>query len=91
MIDRIPGRLRAAADGVAKATQKMAAATARRNREAGHFDGKCRSLMRDETVEWQAADMIEKYETTLRAIANDPAAPAFVRTLAASTLLPETI
>ena len=34
----------------------------------------------------EAADALKKCETTLRAIADDPSVPAFIRTLAATTL-----
>ena len=60
MLDRIPERLRTAAEGVAKATQMMADAKSRRNQEAGDVGACYSGLKKEETVEWQAADMIER-------------------------------
>lgn len=69
-MDRIPERLRTAAEGVAKATQMMADAKSRRNREAGD-EGACYTgLKREQTAEWKAAELLERYEAALREIAD---------------------
>jgi hypothetical protein len=63
-MDSIPERLRTDAEGVAKATQMMADAKSKRN-----GDGACyRGLKPEETYQWQAADMIERYEKALRGV-----------------------
>ena len=68
-MDRIPERLRSAAVGVARATQMMAAAKSERNRAAGDNYANYSGLPKERTAEWQAADMIERYEAALRKIA----------------------
>lgn len=60
-MDRIPERLRCAAEGVAKATQMMADAKSKRNQAAGDVGASYSGLKREQTAEWQAADMIERY------------------------------
>lgn len=68
MLDRIPERLRTAAEGVAKATQMMAEAKSARNRAAGD-EGSCYGgIKKEQTAEWQAADKIERYEKALQKI-----------------------
>lgn len=67
-MDRIPERLRTAAEGVAKATQMMADAKSKRNGDGACYGG----LKREQTAEWQAAAMIERYEAALKEIAGDP-------------------
>ena len=59
MLDRIPERLRTAAEGVAKATQAMADAKSRRNRAAGDVGACYSGLDKELTAEWQAADELE--------------------------------
>lgn len=56
-MDRIPERLRIAAEGVEKATQMMADAKSARNHAAGD-EGACyEGLQKERTAEWQAAEM----------------------------------
>lgn len=63
-MDRIPERLRTAAEGVAKTTQMMADAKSARN-----GDGACyRGLRKEDTVEWQAADQLERLRAALETI-----------------------
>lgn len=62
-MDRIPERLRTAAEGVAKATQMMAVAKSERNGDGACYSG----LKREETAEWKGAVMIEKYEAAMDA------------------------
>ena len=83
MLDRIPERLRTAAEGVERATQMMADAKSNRNQAAGDVGANYQGLPKERTAEWQAADMIEKYETTLKIIAAGHGCPA---ALAADTL-----
>ena len=67
MLDRIPERLRTAAEGVARATQMMADAKSRRNQaaEGGEWPGYS-GLKREQTAEWQAADLIEQLLSALK-------------------------
>ena len=67
-MDRIPERLRTAAEGVAKATQMMAEAKSQRNQAAGDVGACYEGLKKEQTAEWQAAAMIERYEAALREI-----------------------
>lgn len=71
-MDRIPERLRTAAEGVARATQMMADAKSRRNRAAGDAVACYEGLKKEQTAEWQAAAMLERYEAALKEIAGDP-------------------
>jgi hypothetical protein len=68
-MDRIPERLRTAAEGVAKATQMMADAKSKRNGDGSSYSG----LKPEQTAEWKAAEMIERYEAALRKIARGTA------------------
>jgi hypothetical protein len=68
MLDRIPERLRTAAEGVEKATQMMADAKSKRNQAAGDVGANYQGLPKERTAEWQAADMIERYEAALKRI-----------------------
>ena len=69
MLDRIPERLRTAAEGVERATQMMADAKSRRNQaaEGGDWPGYL-GLKREQTAEWQAADLIEQLFSALKQI-----------------------
>ena len=60
MLDRIPERLRTAAEGVAKATQMMAEAKSARNQAASDVGACYGGIPKEHTVEWQAADEIER-------------------------------
>lgn len=67
MLDRIPERLRTAAEGVERATQMMADAKSQRNQaaEGGEWPG-YQGISKESTAEWQGADIIERYESGIR-------------------------
>ena len=64
-MDRIPERLRTAAEGVERATQMMADAKSRRNQAAGDVGACYSGLTKEQTTEWQAADIIERSKAAL--------------------------
>lgn len=65
MLDRIPERLRTAAAGVEMATKMMADAKSARNQAAGDKDARYMGLRKEDTAEWQAADLIERLQKAL--------------------------
>lgn len=61
-MDRIPERLRTAAEGVERATQMVADAKSQRNRATGDVNASYSGLKKEDTAEWQAAAMLEGAE-----------------------------
>lgn len=55
-MDRIPERLRTAAEGVAKATQMIAEAKSKRNGDGACYSG----LKKEQTAEWYAAEILDR-------------------------------
>lgn len=59
-------RLRSQANGAAKASQMIADAKSQRNQAAGDVDACYMGVTKERTLEWQAADEIERLESELR-------------------------
>lgn len=65
-MDRIPERLRTAAEGVARVTQMIADAKSQRNAAAGEPGAHYLGLEKEQTAEWQAAEMIESQRNEIK-------------------------